>query len=234
MIAIISDIHGNFEALREVLKSIDEMGIKEIYCLGDVVGYYFQFNEVCDEIRRRNIPCVMGNHDWYLASGGFCARSKTADDCIQYQKKNIRADNLEWVQSFPAYRKEVGLFMVHAGWGVDPIDEYLLEPSPEYFEKIDGDYFCSGHTHIQRSDKFGDKLYCNPGSVGQPRDGDNRAAFATWDAKKKEFALHRVEYNFEKVGQLMEQAGFNGYYYERLFIGAKDNGWYKNKDGVSV
>jgi putative phosphoesterase len=229
MIAIISDIHGNFEALKEVLKSIDKMGIKEIYCLGDVVGYYSQVNECCDELRKRNIECIMGNHDWYLASNGFCARSKTADDCIQYQKKVIRKENLAWVKSLPLYKEVDGLFMVHGGWGVDPIDEYLLEPSKEYFAQIDGNYFCSGHTHIQRADKYGDKIYCNPGSVGQPRDGDNKAAFATWNAETHEFKLFRVEYDFNRVGKLMEAAGFNGYYYERLAVGAKDNGWYKEK-----
>jgi putative phosphoesterase len=229
MIAIISDIHGNYEALKQVLKTIDGMGIKDIYCLGDVVGYYSQVNECCNELRKRNIKSIMGNHDWYLASNGFCLRSKTADDCIQYQKKIISKENLAWVQSFPIYKKVEKLFMVHGGWGVDPMDEYLVEPTEEYFAKIDGDYFVSGHTHIQRLENYSDKIYCNPGSVGQPRDNDNRAAFATWDAEKYEFKLHRVEYDFDAVGQLMEQAGFSGYYYERLAIGAKDNGWYKEK-----
>jgi putative phosphoesterase len=229
MIALISDIHGNFEALKEVFNAIDGMGIKEIYCLGDVVGYYPQINECCDELRKRNIECILGNHDWYLSSNGFCQRSKTADDCIQYQKKIITKKNLAWLQTFPIYIKTNGLFMVHGGWGVDPVDEYLQEPSQEYFEKIEGNYFCSGHTHIQRLEKYNDKIYCNPGSVGQPRDADNRAAFATWDRENSDFKLHRVEYDFEKVGELMEQAGFNGYYYERLAQGAKDNGWYKEK-----
>ena len=80
MIALISDIHGNFEALKEVLKKIDELGIKEIYCLGDVVGYYSQVNECCDELRRRNVKCVMGNHDWYMAYDTFCPRSRSAND----------------------------------------------------------------------------------------------------------------------------------------------------------
>jgi putative phosphoesterase len=230
MIALISDIHGSYEALKQVLKTIDEMSIKEIYCMGDVVGYYSQVNECCDELRKRKVECIMGNHDWYMASNGFCLRSKTADDCIQYQKKIITDENLRWVQSFPVYRRVGELFMVHGGWGVDPIDEYLHEPSEEYFSKIDGKYFCSGHTHIQRLEHYNSKTYCNPGSVGQPRDGDNRAAFATWDAGSSAFNLHRVEYNFEKVGELMEQAGFSGYYYERLAVGAKDNGWYKGKE----
>ena len=77
MIALISDIHGNYIALQEVLKKIDSMGIQEVYCLGDVVGYYSQVNECCDELRKRSISCVMGNHDWYMASGTDCERSKS-------------------------------------------------------------------------------------------------------------------------------------------------------------
>ena len=63
-IAFISDIHGNYEALKSVLSKIDYEGVDKIFCLGDVVGYYSQVNECCEEIKRRNIPCVMGNHDW--------------------------------------------------------------------------------------------------------------------------------------------------------------------------
>lgn len=223
MIAILSDIHGNYEALKEVLRAIDEMGITDIYCLGDTVGYYPQVNEVCDELRKRDVKAVMGNHDWYMAADSFCARSQTVNDCLKYQKKIITDENLQWLQALPVYRQVGDLSMVHGGW-TDPIDEYL-EPSKEYFDKVGGTYFCSGHTHVPKVLDYGDKHYCNPGSVGQPRDGDNRAAFATFDGS--EFKLHRVEYDFEKVGQLMEAAGFSGYYYERLSLGAKDNGWYK-------
>jgi len=226
MIAIISDIHGNYEALKAVLKAVDGLGIKDIYCLGDVVGYYPQVNECCDELRKRSIECIIGNHDWYMLADSFCSRSQTVNDTLKYQKKIITKENLQWLKSLPVYKQVEGLFMVHGGW-TDPIDEYLAAPSSEYFEKIGGRFFCSGHTHLPRSEKYGDKLYCNPGSVGQPRDGDNRASFATWDGSK--FELHRVEYDFEKIGTLMEAAGFSGYYYERLAIGAKDNGWYKNK-----
>ncbi len=225
MIAILSDVHGNYVALEQVLKSIDNMGIKDIYCLGDIVGYYPQVNEVCDELRKRDARCIIGNHDWYLLADSFCDRSQTVNDTLSYQKKIISKGNLAWLKSLPVHREFEGLSMVHGGW-TDPIDEYL-EPSREYFAKVGGKYFASGHKHIQRLEDYGDKVYCNPGSVGQPRDGDNRAAFATWDGSA--FQLHRVAYDFDKVGELMEKAGFSGYYYQRLATGAKDNGWYDGK-----
>jgi putative phosphoesterase len=227
MIAILSDIHGNYVALEKVLKTIDEMGVTDMYCLGDIVGYYPQVNEVCDELRRREVKCVIGNHDWYMLADSFCGRSQTVNDTLAYQKKIISKENLEWLKVLPAHRELKGLKMVHGGW-TDPIDEYLRNPSKEYFDKVGGKYFASGHTHVPRVEDYGDKVYCNPGSVGQPRDGDNRAAFATWDGSK--FEIYRVAYDFDKVGRLMESAGFDGYYYERLAVGAKDNGWYAEKE----
>lgn len=221
MIALISDIHGNYAALREVLAKIDSMGIDEVYCLGDVVGYYTEINECCDEIRRRNIKSVMGNHDWYMAAKSFCPRSNSVNDCLRYQRKIISEENHAWIRSLPVFLTVGDLFMLHGGWA-DPIDEYL-NPTEEYFSKLDGRYFASGHTHRQIISQFGNKIYCNPGSVGQPRDNDPRAAFATFDGST--FNLHRVEYDFRRVGDLMEKAGFSGYYYDCLESGAKNLGW---------
>jgi predicted phosphodiesterase len=107
--------------------------------------------------------------------------------------------------------------VVHGGWS-DPIDEYIREPDEAYFARLPGSIFVSGHTHVQSLHRFGEKTYCNPGSVGQPRDGDPRAAFATFGGNG--FELHRVEYNMQKVFELMEAAGFNDYYYGGLKTGA--------------
>jgi putative phosphoesterase len=213
----ISDIHGNYEALKAVLAELDNMNISEIYCLGDVVGYYSQVNECCNELILRHIPCVMGNHDWYMVGGGFCPRSKSVNDCLVYQRKVITAENLDWLNSFPIHRHVNGIHILHGGWS-DPIDEYL-QPTQEYFSKIHGAKFMSGHTHIQTIQTYDEKTYCNPGSVGQPRDNDPRASFAVYDGM---FSLHRVEYNMQKVFDLMELAGFNDYYYGCLKTGAKN------------
>jgi len=85
---------------------------------------------------------------------------------------------------------------------------------------VAGDIFVSGHTHLQSLHHFGDKTYCNPGSVGQPRDGDPRAAYSIYDGK--DFELHRVAYDMQKVFDLMAAAGFNDYYYGGLKTGAKN------------
>ncbi len=225
MIALISDIHGNYAGLKAVLDKIDSMSIDDVFCLGDIVGYYTQINECCNEMRSRNIKTVMGNHDWYIVASSFCPRSNSVNDILKYQKNTISIENHTWLSSLPVFLTVGDLFMLHGGWG-DPIDEYV-NPSDEYFSKIDGKYFASGHTHRQIVRQFGEKTYCNPGSVGQPRDSDPRAAFATFDGNN--FHLHRVEYDISEVGELMEKAGFSGYYYDCLKSGAKTLGWAKGK-----
>jgi putative phosphoesterase len=217
-LAFISDIHGNFEALQVVLAEIDRMGITRIYCAGDVVGYYMQVNECCAELQARKIPTVMGNHDWYMAGGGFCPRSRSVNQCLAHQRKIIEPRHVSWLQSLPIQLQADEVRIVHGGWG-DPIDEYL-KPSDDYFEKVEGRYFVTGHTHIQLIHDSPAKTYCNPGSVGQPRDGDPRAAFATFDGEH--FALHRVVYPMQKVFDLMEQAGFDDYFYGGLATGARN------------
>jgi len=133
-IGIISDIHGNYEALKSVLTELDKYNVTEIYCLGDVVGYYSQVNECCDELIERNIPCLMGNHDWYMVSGGFCPRSTWVNDCLNYQRKVITKRNIEWLRNSKIQLFVGNIHMVHGGWS-DPIDEYLHEPSEEYFNR---------------------------------------------------------------------------------------------------
>lgn len=217
MIALISDIHGNYEALKEVLKKIDSLGINQIYCLGDITGYYTQVNECCNELRERDVKCILGNHDWYMISNTGCPRSKSANNCLNYQKTIITQENLDWLTVLPIYRKVGELALVHGGWN-EPLEEYL-NPEDGYFDNYPNKYFASGHTHKQIVQRFGDKVYCNPGSVGQPRDKNYMSSFATFDGAN--FELYRVDYDIDKVCNLMYEAGFDEYYYKRLKTGAE-------------
>src|SRR5689334_2323161 len=98
--AIISDVHGNFPALRSVLEDIDRRGIKTVYCLGDLVGYYCQINEVIDELRRRSITCLMGNHDFAMVyRNGQIPTSKTCTRILERQIKYITPANLKFLQT---------------------------------------------------------------------------------------------------------------------------------------
>jgi len=220
MIGIISDVHGNYSALRTVLARLDGLGVSRIICLGDTAGYYSQVNECCEALRERNVFSVMGNHDWYLARNERCPRSNSANACLDYQHGVITAQNLAWLGSLAERSIQAGVSIVHGGWN-DPLEEYL-RPSSEYFTPLPGRIFASGHTHVQCLWKDGNKAYCNPGSVGQPRDGDARAGFATWNGES--FDLHRVEYDIGETQQAMKKAGFTRYFYENLDQGTQIGG----------
>lgn len=111
--------------------------------------------------------------------------------------------------------------MTHGGWN-DHLDEYLYSVDEHYFQNFPAKYFFSGHTHLPCKIELGEKLYCNPGSVGQPRDGDPRASFALFD--NGQVHLRRVIYDIDVIACNMKSSGFNDYYYENLYYGQKI-GW---------
>lgn len=220
MIAILSDIHGNYEALQSVLQRLEHMGVRNIVCLGDVAGYYCQINECCDLLRKLAIPVIMGNHDWYLASGEACPRSNSVNICLDYQRKVISDTHLQWLRSLPPVLDAWGISFRHGGW-LDPLDEYVRLHA-EYFAGIDGQLFVSGHTHVPCLWENGAIRYCNPGSVGQPRDGNPDASFALYE--QGNFSLQRTAYDIEKMQTTMRQAGFSEYYYANLASGSRIGG----------
>lgn len=219
MTAIISDIHGNFPALRAVLKKIGETGCGEIISLGDVAGYYCMVNECVQELRARNIVNIMGNHDEYIVMNTRCPRSNAANECLDAQRKTITAENVEWLSRSSRMLRRGDISMAHGGWN-DFTDEYIYKAEEPYFEGLEGTLFLSGHTHIQTVQTFSNgKTYCNPGSVGQPRDGDSRAAFAVVDGGR--VSLMRVEYDIGEIADAMRAEGFPEYYYDNLRAGRR-------------
>lgn len=229
MIGIISDIHGNHQALLATLAELGRLGANKIICLGDIGGYYCEINECCETLRYRNIFSLMGNHDWYLTTAEPCPRSQSATRCIEYQKSIITQSNLDWLASLKPQAQIGDLHIVHGGW-IDPVDEYVA-PSTTYFSAIPGFFFASGHTHVPCIWTDGKKTYCNPGSVGQPRDGDPRASFAIWDGQR--FTLHRINYDFRPLQTKMHLAGFEAYFYENLAVGSRIGGKIDKLGGVT-
>jgi putative phosphoesterase len=220
MIGIISDIHGNHVALTAVLAELDALGVEEVICLGDIAGYYPQINECCDTLRERNIFSLAGNHDGYLVDGGGCPRSVSATRCLMYQQTIITPSNLAWLATLPLRDRKHNIELIHGGWN-DPLEEYL-RPSQTYFDALPGQHFASGHTHVQHLWTGNGKVYCNPGSVGQPRDGNPHAAYALWDGQA--FSLRRVEYDVGAIQRLTRDAGFEPYFYDNLAIGSRIGG----------
>lgn len=218
MIAIISDIHGNYPALQAVLDEIEKSGYESIISLGDVAGYYCQINECIDLLRQKNIRNIMGNHDYYMVYNQPCPRSKSANDLLNYQRTKITSDNLAWLGKSSQKIEFDSTSLVHGGWK-DHLDEYLMNVTEDYFKDENAAFFFSGHTHIQTLKMFDKICYCNPGSVGQSRDNDPRAAFALFDGEQ--VYLRRVGYDIDRIALAMQNCGFDRYYYEGLYSGLR-------------
>jgi len=226
-IAIISDIHGNITALDAVLADIDGRGITAVYCLGDLVGYYCFFNEVVEKIMDRNIPCVLGNHDYALINNkGVIERSKTCTRILGWQLQFISDKAMDYLKTLPdiftlnIFGKSASC--VHAGLQ-DPIDEYLFDVNMQYLEdnNFKEDILITGHTHLPAYKKFfTGKTWLNPGSVGQPRDGDNRASYMVI---REDYNIEfiRVGYNKQLVLDAMKKNGFEDYITNPLITGFK-------------
>lgn len=213
--------------MQSVLSEIDRLGCRRVLSLGDVAGYYCMLNECIEELSTRQIENVLGNHDSYVISDTDCPRSNSANDCLDYQRQTLTPESRAWLgKSSPGpitHLIESGTAsFVHGGWH-DPVDEYMYRLSPEYFRGRPEKFFFSGHTHVQILATLGDKLYCNPGSVGQPRDGDPRAAFAILQ-EDGTIDLHRIKYDIDSMAGAMRSAGFDQRFYENLYSGLRIGG----------
>ncbi|MDD5883845.1 MAG: metallophosphoesterase family protein [Firmicutes bacterium] len=220
MIAFISDIHGNLPALKAVLGRIDALGCTKTVCLGDVAGYYPQVNECISLLREREIPSLLGNHDYYLISNTCCS-SKTVKICLEYQKTILSAENLNWLKGNSPSLDGETYSLRHGGWQ-DALEERFSKFDFSWVADLPQRIFISGHTHIQNCivQEYGNRLYCNPGSVGQPRDGDPRAAFAVWD-EKETILLQRVPYDIDEVVHQMNKAGLGEWIWKGLYTGTQ-------------
>jgi len=247
-VAIISDIHVNLPALEAVLADIAKVGVREIWCLGDVVGYGPQPVECFKLARERCSIIVKGNHEGALLPGGgerFTARAKRA---IDWTRNTIAAspegkEILEAAAKWPTYFERKDIMFTH-GSPRDPTDEYLLprdagnprKMQPQ-FERMKR-YAFVGHTHIpgvieegeafvRPEDMLGNNVYMldyeikaiiNVGSVGQPRDKNPRACYVTFDGDS--VVYRRVTYDASKTRKMIYAAkGLDDFLGDRLLEG---------------
>lgn len=222
MIALISDIHSNLPALEAVLKDIKRVSVEKIISLGDVAGYYPMVNECIELLRDNKVTNVMGNHDYYLLNNESCKRSKTVDQIIMLQRKVIKKDNLAWLAQSPMKIEYGHSSFVHGGWKRG-FEEYLYRLDQTYFEKLNFRFFFAGHTHVQYLHRFDNgQTFCNPGSVGQPRDGNPCAAWALFDNEK--VSLRRVPYDIAPIEKMTSLWGLDKRLTNSLLVGGRING----------
>jgi len=208
-ILLIADIHANWPALQAIDEPHDLC-----FCLGDLVDYCLDPVPCLDWIRRRVHYGVRGNHDHGVAQNivvtgraGFKYLSGVTRVLTQ---QRLGEDDLRFLGHLPVTQfvsvDETRFLLVHAS-PRDPLDEYAY-PDVEFWtrrlQNVDADVICVGHTHQPYVLQVGEKLVINPGSVGQPRDGDPRAAYAVIDDNRVE--LKRQEYPVDATLQTIQES----------------------------
>ena len=242
--AVISDIHSNRPALEAVLAAIDDADVEEIWCLGDVVGYGAEPDRCTEITRERCDPCLVGNHDLaVLGQLDVSAFSTAAAAAVTWTQENAQQSTAEFLRALEpsGERSDVALF--HAS-PRDPVWEYVLslEQARDCLEMQPRRVALIGHSHValyftgpdssadgdvrgaQALDRttvdLGDgRWLVNPGSVGQPRDGDPRAAWLDLDTDEWTARYHRVEYDIDQAASAIVEAGLPRQLGERLYAG---------------
>lgn len=228
-VLVISDIHANYTALEAVLK--DAGTVDETWCLGDLVGYGPDPNAVVEEMRDiARLTCILGNHDM-AAIGRMPLEAFNGDArrSLIYHERVLSASNMDFMRSLSANVKVRGEATLAHGSPRDPLWEYILNAlsAQVNFEHFETPWCFVGHSHIQcvftqeeknsrvtvnqtKADETVElrrKLILNPGSVGQPRDRDPRAAYAIYDTSALTWTSRRVEYNIPEVQERIRAAG---------------------------
>jgi diadenosine tetraphosphatase ApaH/serine/threonine PP2A family protein phosphatase len=241
MIAILSDLHANLEATTVVLDRCAELGVTQYLCLGDVIGYGPDPLPVARLAMKHFAISLMGNHEEALVTGKHRFNPHAAL-AIDWTRKQVRTDEAvwQWFQARKTFAVKGNLLTVH-GSIYDPVHDYVDEPenpveAQQMIDTLNRDFsgfdICfAGHNHTpfmattvgimvphDRHRVFrlpkGHKAYVCVGSVGQPRDRDPRASFATYDGEILTF--HRLEYDVAATQRKILDAGLNSFLAERL------------------
>ena len=240
-IAIISDVHANLEALEAVLAKIDDEGVGNIICLGDVVGYGGNPNECVNLVRRNTLVTLLGNHDAATTGAmNLYYYRESARNVISETRNMLTPVNYEWLYSLPFTYQMKGAAFYHGAPLIPSSFFYVVKEEEaqahtRVFPRLAPISFI-GHSHmpnvfmvtkrhvkkihegiLEPSDKV--KYIVNVGSVGQPRDKDPRAAFLIWDVDTNEVNNIRVEYNIASAAKHIIDLGFDEGFAKRLYSG---------------
>ena len=237
-VAVVTDIHANLPALRAALERIEAIGADAVLCGGDLVGYGPHPDAVCELIERRGIPTIHGNYDHAVA--------RDLDDCgCAYRSpvdRELGQRSVAWTLAHTGERSKAfmrglpfdlrldlagqRLRLVHGS--PRKVNEYLFEDKPaRTFERIaagaDCDVLAFGHTHQPWVREHGGVLFVNCGSVGKPKDGDPRGAFALLEADGAggvRATIERGEYDAAAVPREVDEAGLPGEFAAELVSAA--------------
>nr|WP_315031473.1 metallophosphoesterase [uncultured Chryseobacterium sp.] len=233
-IAVFSDVHGNLPALNSVLKDIEERGIHQKFCLGDLVDFAPWGNEVIDKIKSLNIPCLMGNHDERIAfdipviplSKHSEEETKARFIAIDHSKKHITEENKQFLSELPFHVKlnyKVGenhwsIQLVHSSLSSN--DTYLYESeNDEVFTNMlkesQSDIVVMGHTHLSFKKQFDNANWAvNCGSVGRSKEENRLASYLILTLEEKQISpeIVQIPYPLEETARKIEESGIPNYY----------------------
>ncbi|HEY0457067.1 MAG TPA: metallophosphoesterase family protein [Verrucomicrobiae bacterium] len=236
--AVIADIHANLEALQVVLEDTRAQKCTHYCCVGDIVGYGANPIECLNIIRDMGMPCVKGNHDEYCSSNdtleGF---NPHAADAVNWTRKQLSEPDKQWLRDFKYIRLVASFSMVHATLDGPQRWQYVfdrLAAAASFTYQNTGVCFF-GHTHVPVAfirdsqirggtySKFkvepGKKYFVNVGSVGQPRDGNPKAAYVVYDLDEGSIELRRLDYDIATAKRKIIEAGLPQRLADRLDLG---------------
>jgi predicted phosphodiesterase len=239
-IAVISDIHGNMEALKNVLADAEGLGPDHIVCLGDCIGYGPEPDDVIEEIRRRNIPTIIGNHEMGVIDpvhlSWFNPKARLS---LEKTMALLSASSVNFIKALPFCRVMFGARFVH-GFPPESAQIYLFQKAaPELrksFESLAEPICFVGHTHNLEEIRFDGRqverrrltqgttrlepacrYLINVGSVGQPRDGNNNAKYVIWDQDRAHVEVRFVSYDIAATVNKINAAGLPKVHADRLW-----------------
>ena len=234
--AVLSDIHGNLEALEAVLADLDRRQPANVACLGDFVGYGASPNECVERLRPRLEAAVIGNHD--LAAVGRLRLATFNDDAAtaaQWTDARLSEENRRWLESLPFTAAWHGALLVHSS-PVSPEEwNYVLSPADAELEMSScaESLVMVGHSHYAGTFELnggrasftrasevrlteGHRYLVNAGSVGQPRDGDSRTGYLLYDDRERTLCHIRLDYDIARSMERIREAGLPDFLAERL------------------
>jgi len=236
--AILGDVHGNWEALSAVLDDAASLGVDSYVCVGDVVGYNADPAKCLDKIRELGCTVVRGNHDHY------CSHEECLEDfhplaarVVDWTRSQLDDEGIDYLRKMRLSTKVDGFTIVHSTLDMPEKWGYVFDclEADANFNYQSTSVCFHGHTHVPvayvkrgMTDRIeygkirivlGQKYFINVGSVGQPRDGNPRAAYAFYDAEKREVELRRLEYDIRKTQEKIREAGLPERLARRLQIG---------------
>ncbi len=236
--AILSDIHGNWEALEAVLRDADAQHVSQFVGAGDIVGYNASPSECLDRMRALGGVMVSGNHDHYCSfDDDLTGFHPLAADAVDWTRRQLSAEQQKFLADLPLVQRVGNFTIVHSTLDMPDMWGYVfesLEAEASFNYQMTTVCFY-GHTHVPLAFEkaavvtggvymrlqisLEKKYFINVGSIGQPRDGDPRAAYVIYDLDKKEVELRRVPYDIATAQEKIRRSGLPERLAARLAIG---------------